>query len=124
MAFKQPKQWQILKRHPLSAEYEDISGQEWQNLVASITGPRGFDKRKPIVMLDGEIYLLRGSIVGGTNTRNFLWSKPRLLPPKKSSQRLNSNPPLGEIIMRFFCFVGRQETRPERENIGIVMLAR
>jgi len=36
MAFKQPRFWKTLERHPLSWEYEDIAGVAWDNFVADL----------------------------------------------------------------------------------------
>jgi hypothetical protein len=54
MAFKQPRNWKQLERHPLSAEYEDLVGERWDALVKDIE-ENGFDKRKPIYLLEGRI---------------------------------------------------------------------
>lgn len=51
---KQPTAWKQLERHPLSAEYEDMTGQAWADLVKDIS-ENGFDKRKPIILHDGQI---------------------------------------------------------------------
>ena len=43
------RNWRQLERHPLSAEFEDIAGDEWKALLRSIE-KHGFDPRKPIVL--------------------------------------------------------------------------
>jgi hypothetical protein len=50
---KQPN-WCTLERHPLSAAYVDISGDQWTEFVVSMHA-NGFDKRKPITLFEGKI---------------------------------------------------------------------
>ena len=33
---KQPRFWKILKRHPLSAKYADITGAAWEAYVTAV----------------------------------------------------------------------------------------
>lgn len=51
---KQPQKWRPLERHPLSAEYADLAGAEYDWLCADIR-TNGFDKRHPIILYDGKI---------------------------------------------------------------------
>lgn len=46
---QQPRMWKQLQRHPASAEYEDIKGEPWKALLASIK-ELGFDPKKPIIL--------------------------------------------------------------------------
>lgn len=50
---KQPKFWKTLKRHPLSAEYADLSGPEWNEFLSLMAN--GYDKSRPIVLFDGMV---------------------------------------------------------------------
>lgn len=45
----QPRNWKTLERHPLSAEYEDVKGDVWASLLASIRD-FGFDPKRAITM--------------------------------------------------------------------------
>ncbi len=49
----QPRTWRTLERHPLSAEYEDLTGQAWKNFLDKFKD-LGFDPRKPIILAPDE----------------------------------------------------------------------
>lgn len=56
--------WKPLERHPLSAEYADLRGNDRKELLDGIK-EKGFDKRKPIVLArdeadDGKMKILEG----------------------------------------------------------------
>lgn len=53
MAFKQPRFWKTLERHPLSREYEDITGVAWENFVADVKQFGVIDRR--ITLEDGKV---------------------------------------------------------------------
>jgi hypothetical protein len=46
---KKPRLWKHLERHPLSAEYGDITAGHWKALLDSIS-ELGFDPKKPIIL--------------------------------------------------------------------------
>jgi hypothetical protein len=50
---QQPRLWKHLERHPLSAEYGDITHGHWKALLDSITD-LGFDSKKPIILAPDE----------------------------------------------------------------------
>jgi hypothetical protein len=50
---KQPKKWKELKRHPLSAEYDDLGGRAWELFVANVK-TNGLSGRK-ITLHDGMV---------------------------------------------------------------------
>src|SRR6266852_8253056 len=54
MAFQQPREWKQLERHPLSAEYKDLAGQRWQDLLGSMR-KHGFLDGHEIILHDGKI---------------------------------------------------------------------
>lgn len=51
---KTPQLWKHLKRHPLSAEYRDITGPAWFRFCQRLKSI-GFLARFPIILLDGEV---------------------------------------------------------------------
>jgi hypothetical protein len=63
-----PKNWKKLERHPLSAEYRDISGRAWDRFVSNLR-ENGLIGRRPVVIHDGKVLdgwqLLRGCIEAG-----------------------------------------------------------
>lgn len=46
--------WKDYKRHPVSAEYENIAGEEWERFLTDMK-EYGFDRRHPIYLYDGMI---------------------------------------------------------------------
>lgn len=52
--YEQPKNWRELERHPLSAEYEDLTGPEWDHFVEDMD-EIGFDPKRPIVLFEDKI---------------------------------------------------------------------
>ncbi len=47
-------EWKQLERHPLSAEYEDLTGERWEALVADVKAT-GFDATRPIILHEGKV---------------------------------------------------------------------
>jgi transposase len=54
---KAPKDWKSLKRHPLSAEYGNIDGPEWEKFVGSI--------RQHGIVNDRRVTLYQGNVLDG-----------------------------------------------------------
>ncbi len=52
--FKQPAQWKRLQRHALSAEYKDITGDRWEELVVGLK-TYGFLPGHEIVLCEGKV---------------------------------------------------------------------
>jgi hypothetical protein len=92
---KRPKPWKELERHPLSSEYEDLTGDRWDGLLSSIQ--RGFDKRKPIILHEheGKLKILdgwqrqRACIV--CNVTPIYRGLPRELTPEELVERDNDH---------------------------------
>jgi hypothetical protein len=63
-----PKNWKKLERHPLSAEYRDITGRAWDRFVSNLR-ENGLVGRRPVVIHDGKVLdgwqLLRGCVEAG-----------------------------------------------------------
>ena len=53
----QPRNWKQLLRHPLSADYEDLTGREWQLFVDGV--------RKYGILGNRAITLYEGKIIDG-----------------------------------------------------------
>lgn len=99
MAFKQPKFWKTLLRHPLSAEYEDLAPSVFLALVEDIQ-TNGFDKNRFIVMAPDEAdggkmkvldgwQRLQASIKG--NVKPVFGALPRGMSPEEYVHRHNDN---------------------------------
>jgi len=54
MSFEQPRYWKNLNRHPLSSEYGDITGPEWQQFVATLKA-KGIIANRRICLHEGKI---------------------------------------------------------------------
>src|SRR3990167_10575229 len=52
MKFTQPRFWKTLERHPISAEYEDITGDAWDDFLEHF---RAFDQRRPIILHEDKV---------------------------------------------------------------------
>lgn len=51
---KTPRHWKLLERHPLSAEYTDLSGQAYVDAEDNMRRV-GFRKERPIILYEGKI---------------------------------------------------------------------
>ena len=51
---KQPRHWRLLKRHPLSTQYQDIKGESWKEFVAGVR-EHGIVKNRKIILHEGMV---------------------------------------------------------------------